>query len=154
MNAVLYRMDTRKKKVLPHNEQIVHLENAIKKHPDITFIACHLANYSYNLNRTAELLDTYPNLYVDISGRFSEMAAVPRYAAKFLKKYQDRVLFGTDLGVDDMMFDAAFRVLESTDEHWYDIDRYDYHWPLYGLGLSDKVLKKIYKENAVRIFEK
>jgi len=151
MNAVLYRMDTREKDVLPHEEQMPHLINAIEQHPDIFFIACHLANHSYDLDKVGKWLDKFPNFYVDLSGRFSEMAAVPRYAAKFLEKYQDRVLFGTDLGVDDMMFDAAFRVLESTDEHWYDIDRYEYHWPLYGLGLDDEVLKKIYKENAARI---
>lgn len=154
MNAAKYRIDKTDKKVIPHNEQIIHLENALKKYPDITFIACHLANYTYNLDRVGELLEKYSNLFTDVSGRFSEMAAVPKYSAKFLEKYQDRILFGTDLGVDDMMFDAAFRVLESNDEHWYDIDRYNYHWPLYGLGLEDEVLKKIYKQNAQRILYK
>ena len=151
MNAAKYRIDKIKLKIVPHNQQLVFLENALEKYPKVTFIVCHLANHTYDLDRVGELLDKHPNLFTDISGRFSEMAAVPKYSARFLEKYQDRILFGTDLGVDDQMFDAAFRVLESNDEHWYDIDRYNYHWPLYGLGLKDEILKKIYKQNKLRI---
>ena len=45
-----------------------------------------------------ELLDELPNLYVEIGAVIAELGRQPRYAAQFLEKYQDRVLFGKALG--------------------------------------------------------
>jgi hypothetical protein len=50
------------------------------------------------------------------------------------------------------MFSTTFRILESRDEHFYERDLFNYHWPLYGFGLPDAVLRKVYGENARRIF--
>ncbi|MCE5231161.1 hypothetical protein LLG95_16415 [bacterium] len=57
-----------------------------------------------------------------------------------------------------MLFDAelyrtTFRILESEDEHFYIENKPFYHWPLGGFGLSDAVLKKVYRDNALALME-
>jgi predicted TIM-barrel fold metal-dependent hydrolase len=74
-----------------------------------------------------------------------------------MQKYQDRVVYGTDMAYSQRMFSSTFRILESLDEHFYEFDLdvcYDYHWPLHGLGLSDSVLKKVYRDNALEAFKR
>ena len=57
------------------------------------------------------------------------------------------------MGFEKGMYETTFRILESNDEHFYNIELFGYHWPLYGFGLSDKTLKKIYKTNAEKIYK-
>ncbi len=64
---------------------------------------------------------------------------------------EDRLLYGTDMGFDKSMYEVTFRILETADEHFYEIELFNYHWALYGLNLSDDVLKKIYYSNAQRL---
>jgi len=140
--------------VLRHDEVVATLGHAVKKHPRTTFIACHFANCCYDLSILGRMLDAYPNLYADIGARFGETAPIPRYMAKFFDKYQDRLLYGTDMGFDKEMYRTTFRILETEDEHFYDFKLFTYHWPLHGIGLKDRVLKKLYVENARRILKK
>ena len=153
MNAYSWRLDDQKD-ILSSGELLKTLENAVAKHPKTIFIACHLANCSYDLQLIGNLLDKYPNLYADIAARYAETAPVPRYTAKFFNKYQNKLLYGTDMGFDKDMYRITFRILESEDEHFYEIDQFGYHWPLYGLGLNDNVLLKIYRNNAKKIIGK
>ena len=134
-------------------EVVNTLENAIAKHPNTTFIACHLANYNHDLEVLGRLFDKYPNLYSDFAARYAENAPVPKYTAKFFKKYQDRLLYGTDMGFEEDMYKVTFRILESGDEHFYEYEQFGYHWPLYGLELNDSVLLNIYRKNALKIID-
>jgi predicted TIM-barrel fold metal-dependent hydrolase len=144
------------------------MEETLQRHPGTTFIACHLMNLNNNLARLGDLLDRHSNLYIDIGARYAEFGTIPRYAARFFEKHQDRILYGTDYGfevfghVEDVngdrtslaeMYRLTFRVLETTDDHFYRTDLLGYRWPLYGLGLSDPVLRKIYQDNAQRILD-
>lgn len=143
--------------MLGHNDLIESLERMAKKHPKTTFIACHLANLSYDLARLGQIFDRHPNLYGDISARFGDLAPIPRFAAGFFHEYQDRVLYGTDMAYTQRMFSSTFRIMESLDEHFYEFDLdvcYDYHWPLHGFGLPDDVLKKMYRENARQVYQR
>jgi len=140
-----------KKGILSHDQLVATLENAVKSNPGTTFIACHLANCCSDLSKLGRLFDTYPNLYADIAARFSEIAPVPRYAHDFIEKYRDRIVYGTDMGTEKKMYEITFRILETADEHFYDRSIFDYHWPLYGLSLSDETLKKVYNGNARKI---
>ncbi|MBQ7532040.1 MAG: amidohydrolase family protein [Paludibacteraceae bacterium] len=125
-------------------------ENAVRENPGTLFIACHYLNMTHDWQRLGALLDKYPNMYVDISARVAESAHTPRATREFLIKYQDRVLFGTDNGMEAPMYQGIFRVLETSDEHFY-VPEYNYHWALSGFNLPDEVLKKIYHDNAERI---
>ena len=125
-------------------------ENAVRENPQTIFIACHYLNMTHDWVRLGEMLDKYPNMYVDIAARVAESAHTPRATRDFLIRYQDRVLFGTDNGMEAPMYQTIFRVLETNDEHFYVHDFY-YHWALSAFNLPDEVLKKIYHDNALRI---
>jgi predicted TIM-barrel fold metal-dependent hydrolase len=150
MNAYEWRLDNQPG-IVSHQGMIDTLERAVRKHPRTVFIACHFANCCYDLAILGRLLDRYPNLYADIGARYAETATIPRYVARFYEKYQDRLLYGTDMGFDAEMYRTTFRILETEDEHFYAFDLFTYHWPLHGFGLSDPVLKKLYRENALKI---
>jgi uncharacterized protein len=154
MNAYTWRVDLTKPGILNHEQLIQTLENAVRVNPKTTFIACHFANCDYNLSILGRLLDTYPNLYADIAARYAETAPIPRYMSAFYQKYQDRLLYGTDMGFDSSMYNVTFRILESTDDHFYEIEQFGYHWPLYGFGLPDTILEKIYHTNAVNVMKR
>src|SRR5665647_553302 len=151
MNAYKWRIDLTKKGILNHQQLIETLKNAVEENPKTTFIACHLANCVYDLSILGKLFDEFPNLYADIGARFEETATIPRYVHSFYKKYQNRLVYGTDMSHDVNMYRNTFRILETADEHFY--QEHSYHWPLYGLALSDTVLKKIYRDNALKIME-
>lgn len=153
-NAVQWQVDMNKPGKLNHDQLIASMENAVKQNPKTIFIACHFANCCSNLKQLGSLLDKYSNLYADIAARFGEISPVPRYAAAFIIKYQDRLLYGTDNGIDEKMYKATFRILETADEHFYAIDLFNYHWPLYGLYLPKEVLTKLYKTNVINLFKK
>jgi predicted TIM-barrel fold metal-dependent hydrolase len=154
MNAYEWRVDMTQKGILSHAELIVTLENVVRENPKTTFIACHLANCEYDLEILGTLLKKYPNLYAEFGARFGETATIPRYMNSFCEKYQDKLLYGTDMGYRKHMYETTFRILESNDEHFYEVDLFGYHWPLYGFGLKDTVLKKIYSENARKILKR
>jgi predicted TIM-barrel fold metal-dependent hydrolase len=155
MNGFSWRLDD-KPNLLGHNELIQSLDRALSRHPKTVFICCHLANLDYDLTRLGQLLDRHPNMYTDISARFAETAPIPRFASQFLKKYADRVVYGTDMPYTQEMFTTTFRIMESADEHFYAQDVYfnfNYHWPLHGFNLPDDVLKKVYRDNALNAFK-
>ncbi len=130
------------------------LENAVAKHPRVTFIACHFANQTFDLTRLGRLLDKYPNLYADTSQRESYLAAIPRFGKQFIEKYADRIVYGTDQGHSLPMYRNSFRIWETLDEHFYAWDVANTRFALSGLGLSDATLKKIYQGNALRLLKK
>ena len=151
MNAAKWRIDLSQPKILNHGQLITTLETAVRNNPNTTFIACHLANCGYDLSILGRLLDKYPNLYGEFGARYAEISPIPKYVKAFFEKYQDRILYGTDMYFDTHMYETTFRILESADEHFYEIELFNYHWPLYGFGLSDRVLKKIYRDNALKV---
>jgi predicted TIM-barrel fold metal-dependent hydrolase len=135
------------KDVLSYEELIERRNRMLDKHPRTTFIACHLGNQGHDLASLAKTLERHPNLFVDISARDYEVGRQPRTAARFLARYKDRVLFGTDMQRDPGMYRGWWRLLESADEFipgriW---------WRYYGLELPPDVLASLYRENARRL---
>jgi predicted TIM-barrel fold metal-dependent hydrolase len=150
MNAYAWRLDNQPNIVkLPGMIEI--LERTATRHRKTTFVACHFANLDYDLAHLGEVFDRNPNLYADIAARYAETAPIPRFAAQFYAKYSDRLVYGTDMGFDTKMYRITFRILESQDEHFYESEQFGYHWPLYGLGLSDEILERVYRGNAARL---
>ena len=127
--------------------------HVFEKHPNTTFIALHVANWPENLDAVSAWLEKYPNMYVEFGARQAELGRQPRRAGKFFQKYQDRILFGTDSDPEEKMYANYFRWLETADEYF---DYWGYpgqgRWEIYGLALSDELLKKVYSQNAERIF--
>jgi len=150
MNAYEWRLDNQPG-IVGLSGMVDIFERTLARHRSTTFIACHFMNLDYDLARLGEVLERNPNLYADISARYAETGPIPRFAAQFYEKHADRLVYGTDMGVDKAMYRVTFRILESLDEHFYEVDQFSYHWSLSGFGLSDAILRQVYRENAVRL---
>ena len=149
MNAAKWHIDVENGSK-SHEEMLQRFESTLKKHPNTIFVAAHLLNCCADLSYLGNLFDKYPNLYADISARYGEIAPIPKFASHFFEKYQDRIVYGTDFHFAEKIYRMTFRILETSDEHFYD-DIFGYHWPLYGFELSDIVLEKLYNGNAKKI---
>jgi predicted TIM-barrel fold metal-dependent hydrolase len=149
MNAGKWKVDLSRPGILDHDQLLATLAEAVRDNPQTTFIACHLANCCADLGRLAELLDAHANLYADLGARFGEIAPIPRFVRAFLEKYSGRILYGTDMHFSLGLYPVTFRILESEDEHFYEPRKFQYHWPLYGLHLSDAVLQDLYSGSGL-----
>lgn len=136
-------------------------ENMHAKHPHTRFVNAHMAMLYYDMDKVAALLDKYPNADVELSATVQDLGRAPRLVRDFFIKYQDRILFGSDgnpgRGVDEFWV-PHWRFLETFDEH------FDHpaqlrsatgaplhgRWRIYGIGLPDDVLRKVYYANALR----
>jgi predicted TIM-barrel fold metal-dependent hydrolase len=134
-------------------ELLAQRDRVIARHPNTTFVGAHVAERPEDLAYVSSLLDKNPNLYVDISARCAELGRQPYTAREFFLKYADRILFGTDLIPDVNMYRLHYRFLETRDEYF----EYPSHasrqgrWNIYGLFLPDDVLRRVYRENALRL---
>ena len=128
-------------------------DRVFRRHPETTFVGAHIAENSEDLQRVSAMLDACPNVLVDISARASELGRQPYSARKFFLRFADRILFGADLVPDVDMYRLYYRFLETDDEYF----EYPTHasrqgrWNIYGLHLPDDVLRKVYRENALKL---
>jgi predicted TIM-barrel fold metal-dependent hydrolase len=125
----------------------------VARHPKTTFIAAHFANDAEDLGTVAAWLDAYPNLYVDIDARISELGRQPYSARRFFLKYQDRILFGTDTAPSRSAYRMYYRFLETDDEYFDPAGGHHRQgfWMIYGVFLPRDVLEKLYVKNAERL---
>lgn len=138
----------------PTKETLLEQRNRLlERHPQTIFIGAHMANLPEDLGQVGRWLDKYPNLYVEFSARISELGRQPVTCRKFMVRYQDRVLFGTDTAPDAKAYRIYFRFLETADEYFDPAQGHHLQgrWMIYGLNLPDEVLEKIYNKNALRI---
>jgi predicted TIM-barrel fold metal-dependent hydrolase len=132
-------------------EELMTERNAMmKRHPNTRFILAHFGWHANDLARAGKLLDDHPNVYYDVAAVLYDFGRQPRAAHEFFIKYQDRILFGKDSYQPDE-YPYYWRVFETNDEY-FDYYR-DYHafWKLYGIGLPDQVLRKLYYQNALKV---
>jgi predicted TIM-barrel fold metal-dependent hydrolase len=125
-------------------------------HPGTTFICPHVANNPEDLDQVSALLESLPNVVIDFSARMDELGRQPYTARDFFIRWQDRILFGTDMPISEEMYRCHFRFLETADEY-FDYPGYlgemdnECRWKIYGLHLPDAVLEKVYNRNALRV---
>jgi hypothetical protein len=138
------------------SEILSGLYNLVRNHPQTVFIGAHVGCYAENLSWVARMLDECPNYFIDISGRLGELGRQPYSARDFFIRYQDRILFGSDMGPDPEAYRLYYRFLETADEYFnYSPGEVPFQgrWCIYGIHLPDPVLKKVYFENARRVLE-
>ena len=134
----------------PWEELIAEQHRMFRNNPRTTFIAAHFGWYPNNLQKLDSLLTALPNVMVEFGAVIAELGRQPRTSKAFFTKYQDRILFGKDSWVPEE-YATYFRVLETEDEYFPYHKKYHAFWRMYGMGLSDDILKKIYYRNALRI---
>ena len=121
-----------------------------RNNPKTTFIAAHFGWYPNDLAKLSILLKEMPNVVVEFGAVIAELGRQPKAASKFFHEFQDRILFGKDSWVPEE-YATYFRVLETEDEYFPYHKKYHAFWRMYGLGLPDSILKKVYYKNALRI---
>ena len=149
----------------PSNRELLEARNRMfARHPKTAYIALHVGHDAENLPYVAECMDRFPNMHVELAARIGELGRQPRQTRAFFEKYQDRIMMGTDAvphGVEtpqqifgDQLYEIYYRFLETLDEY------FDYapastppqgRWRIYGLGLPDAILRKVYYQNASRL---
>ena len=128
-------------------------DRVIARHPNTTFVAAHIAECGENLARATQLLENHSNVLLDISARASELGRQPYSSRALFLRFPERILFGSDLVPEESMYRLYFRFLETADEY------FDYpshasrqgRWQIQGIYLPDEVLRKVYRENALRL---
>jgi predicted TIM-barrel fold metal-dependent hydrolase len=120
------------------------------RNPNTTFIIAHLGWHANDLARLGKLFDRFPNLHSEVGAVLYDLGRQPRAAKAFFTKYQDRVLFGKDAFQPDE-YPYYWRVFETEDEYFDYYRGYHAFWKMYGMGLSDVALQKLYFRNALRI---
>ena len=147
-------------------ELLAARDRVYARHPRTQFVALHVGHNAENLAAVGDSLDRFANVTVELGARIGELGRQPRSAGRFFEKYQDRILFGTDAVptpegekfpqqvFKDQLYEIYFRFLESEDEY------FDYapaatppqgRWRIYGLGLNQTILRKVYHDNAARL---
>jgi predicted TIM-barrel fold metal-dependent hydrolase len=124
--------------------------NVIRRHPRTTFISAHLSWLGNDLGRLGRLLDSLPNMHVEIGAVLAELGRQPRFARNWFIRYQDRVLFGKDAW-EPSEYHVYFRTLETADEYFDYYRKRHAFWKLYGLDLPEEVLRKLYYGNALKL---
>jgi predicted TIM-barrel fold metal-dependent hydrolase len=151
----------------PSNAELLDARNRVfARHPRTQFLVLHVGNFAENLDNVSENLERFPNMTVDIAARIGELGRQPRRSRRFFDHYQDHILFGTDATphgeeypqqvFNDKLYEIYFRFLETEDEY------FDYapakvppqgRWRIYGVGLPEAILQKVYNQNAARLLQ-
>lgn len=84
-----------------YEEQMAARDRMLDKNPELIFIGCHLASLEWSVDELAKWLDKYPNTAVDMAARMGQLFYQTRddreKVRNFFIKYQDRILYGTDI---------------------------------------------------------
>ncbi len=143
----------------PSYEKLVESrDNLLAKHPDMRLVGAHLGSLEWDVDELAERLDRFPNFAVDMAARVCHFQVQDREKVReFIIKYQDRLLYATDLVISEDNFEKQIAWIEkewradwryfSTDEP---MDSPNVDGSFTGLGLDEDILRKIYHANAVK----
>jgi predicted TIM-barrel fold metal-dependent hydrolase len=131
-------------------------DHMLEENPNLRVVGAHLGSLETNLEEIGRRFDRYPNFAVDVAARTVYLTMQPREKARqFLIKYQDRILYGTDLSL------FARQNTENAEKTW--AKQYAMDWAFFssdamleyrgrkvqGLALPRPVLRKLYHDNAV-----
>ena len=134
-------------------ELLAQRDRMFAKHPHTTFVALHFGSWPENLDFVEQTLQKFPNVMIETGAREGELGRQPRRTREIFLKYSDRIMFGTDEGAGEAMYQNYFRWLETEDEYFpYAQYPQQGRWMIYGMALPDDVLEKVYHGNAEALF--
>jgi predicted TIM-barrel fold metal-dependent hydrolase len=142
----------------PSKQRILQArDHLLQMNPDLRVVGAHLGSMEDDVNQLAASLQKYPNFAVDTAARVPHLMIQPRSKVRaFILKYQDQIIYGTDLGF--LPGKSVDQVVKAWNEHyaldWRYLatdDIFEYHGSrIEGLNLPRSVLRKLYHDNAVR----
>jgi len=142
----------------PSHERLMESRDFVLAHyPDLHMVGAHLGSLEWDVDVLGDRLDRYPNFAVDLAARVCHLQVQDREKVrKFLEKYQDRVLYATDMGVSGDDFEAR---KEGIGHEWHSDWAYfatdsvmsspNVDNTFTGLDLDEKILRKIFYNNAL-----
>jgi len=147
-----------------YEDQMAARDRMLDKNRDIHFMGAHLASLEWSVDEIAKFLDRFPNATVDLAARMGQVQYQSRrYREKvrsFFDKYQDRILYATDLTQEPNANPDEFK--KEVHEKWLDDWKYlntdstmsvpQLDESFQGLALPRVVVEKIYRLNAQRVF--
>jgi len=147
-----------------YEEQMAARDRMLARQPGLRFVGAHLASLEWNVDRLGAFLDAHPDAVVDLAARMPQVQYQShREHAKvreFFIRYQDRILYGSDLTLNPDTDPAEFNVEahQTWLSHWtylatnavQHID--DIDADVAGLQLPRTVIDRIYQRNAQRAF--
>jgi hypothetical protein len=148
-----------------YENQINARDRLLQKHPDLIFVGCHLGSLEWNVDELAKRLDKYPRMAVDMAARICHLqyqsARDRKKVRDFCIKYQDRLLYGTDLSDEgsESVDVLAGRIHETWSDDWKYFTSDDkmtstaFTGEFEGLQLPKEVVRKIYSENAIKWYK-
>jgi predicted TIM-barrel fold metal-dependent hydrolase len=143
----------------PSYEKLVESrDNLLAMHPDLKLVGAHLGSLEWDVDELAARLDRFPNFAVDMAARVCHLQVQDREKVRdFIIKYQDRLLYATDLVISDDNFEQQMAFVE---KEWKSDWKYfatneamgspNVDGKFDGLGLNEKILRKIYYDNAIK----
>jgi predicted TIM-barrel fold metal-dependent hydrolase len=148
-----------------HEAQLAARDRMLVQHPRLRFDSVHLASLEWDVDEIAKFLDRFPRANVDMAARMSHLehqaTKDPEKVRNFLIRYQDRVLYGTDMEVGPGESDSA-TVASEAHKTWLEDWRFlnsseplhstEFDAEFRGLGLPNSVVDKIYSGNARKMF--
>ena len=144
---------------VPSKEEILNArDRVLARYPKLRVVGCHLGSDEDDLKRLARRLDKYPNFAVDTAARIRYFARGDRDAVRdFLTKYQDRLLYATDFALRDLdpaVGARSWKRIHDLDWTFFSTgDALEYDGkPTRGLALPEPVLRKLFRDNALRMF--
>lgn len=156
---------------IPHYDTIMAARDRwLAKNPKLTIMGAHLGSMAHDVDEVAKRLDQFPNFMVEPGARFGDLVRQDsRKVAAFFNKYQDRILYGSDIVIsqpeselskEDIAGGKAFmhKVLHLHWKYLSSDESFDFDSPVLpriyktkGLNLSKEILQKIYHDNAVKL---
>jgi predicted TIM-barrel fold metal-dependent hydrolase len=147
-----------------YEQQIAARDRMLDRNPRLKFDGAHMASLEWSVDRLAAFLDRYPNTVVDLAARMGQMQFQSNQdlakVRRFFIRYQDRLLYGTDLSQEPR--DDPQQVRSDAHSTWLLDWQYlatgmtfrapELLAPVHGLNLPDSVVRKIYSGNAERWF--
>jgi predicted TIM-barrel fold metal-dependent hydrolase len=143
----------------PSYEKLVQSrDNLLAKHPDLRLVGAHLGSLEWDVDELAARLDRFPNFAVDMAARVCHLQVQDRDKVReFIIKYQDRLLYATDLVVsDENVQQQMTRIEKEWKADWKyfatgeTMESPNVDGTFVGLGLNPDILKKIYHDNALK----
>lgn len=148
-----------------YEELLAARDRMLDKHPGLRYVGCHLGSMEWDTDEQALFLDRYPNASLDMAARITHFKVQDRDKVRdFIIKYQDRLLYGTDIilrdtnmkGSSSELFQKKMRNIYLKDWAYFTKDEVftqnnkvkEYQ----GLDLPVSVLEKIYYTNTLRMY--
>jgi predicted TIM-barrel fold metal-dependent hydrolase len=148
-----------------YDELLAARDRMLIKHPDLRYVGCHLGSMEWDVDEQAKWLDKFPNCAIDMAARISHFKVQDRDKVRdFIIKYQDQLLYGTDIGIryEENNAQNMEAILNNARDIWLNDWEYfttdhiltqnDKVKEYKGLKLPTSVLKKIYFKNAMRMY--